>query len=294
MPTALLLWHHGEIDAFVAIGRHLHRRQLPVPRIYRYDHFSGWVFMEDVGDAHLQAVVLEKNAPGFTRGIYCKVLDILLRFSSAGIEGFDVSWTCQTASYDKPLILEKECAYFVNSFLRGYLGLDYAADEFESCFSRLADGALEGATCGLMHRDFQSRNILIFHGEPRIIDFQGARPGPVQYDMASLLIDPYVDLAPSLQDELVDYVVDKLSGKTLFEPKRFRKCYDYCKITRNLQMLGAFGYLSRVKGKRFFEQYIPPALKSLKRNLAEIDVSEISGFRKVVDSLDIGVNKCKR
>ena len=79
-------------------------------------------------------------------------------------------------------------------------------------FERLADGALTGAVTGLMHRDFQSRNIMLRGKDPFIIDFQGARKGPIQYDLASLLIDPYVGLSESLQEELFEYALDRLLG----------------------------------------------------------------------------------
>ncbi len=52
--------------------------------------------------------------------------------------------------------------------------------------------------------------------------------------------------------------------------------YRYCSITRNLQMLGAFGYLSRVKGKKQFEKYIPEAAHTLENNLSSL--SKDTGF----------------
>ncbi|MGD9090401.1 MAG: hypothetical protein PVI38_18060, partial [Desulfobacterales bacterium] len=49
----------------------------------------------------------------------------------------------------------------------------------------------------------------------------------------------------------------------------FRRCYRYCCLTRNLQMLGAFGFLTRVKQKPYFEKYIPPAVRTLTANLKQ-------------------------
>ena len=49
----------------------------------------------------------------------------------------------------------------------------------------------------LVHRDFQSQNILIHDGQAHLIDFQGLRPGLAHYDLASLLYDPYVRLSPA-------------------------------------------------------------------------------------------------
>jgi aminoglycoside/choline kinase family phosphotransferase len=217
--------------------------------------------------------------------LYRPVLDTLIRFSAAGMDGFDTGWTCQSAAYDRALILERECAYFVDAFLKGYLGLDVSTGDLKSGFEKLAEGALAGAFIGLMHRDFQSRNILIQKGTPRIIDFQGARVGPIQYDMASLLIDPYTDLSEQIQETLYTYTVSRLSDTGPFDADAFRRCYEFCRITRNLQMLGAFGYLSRAKEKRQFEQYIPTALNTLKKNLVKLNLPETSNLLDMVNNL---------
>jgi aminoglycoside/choline kinase family phosphotransferase len=219
--------------------------------------------------------------------VVLSVIDILVRFSTTGMEGFDPVWTCQSVAYDRTLILERECTYFVEAFLKGYLGLEITVAEFETCFEKLSQGALEGAFYGLMHRDFQSRNLLMHQGRPRIIDFQGARKGPIQYDLASLLIDPYVKLPEPLQEDLFGYTLSRLSETHRFQTNDFRSCYEFCRITRNLQMLGAFAHLTRIKGKQQFEQYIPAAVKTLRRNLSRLDLPELGRLRKTVDNLNL-------
>ena len=74
-----------------------------------------------------------------------------------------------------------------------------------------------------IHRDFQSRNIMILGDRHYLIDFQGARKGPIQYDLASLLIDPYVELPDTIQTILRDYCMEALSKKTTVEPDEFRR-----------------------------------------------------------------------
>ena len=92
--------------------------------------------------------------------------------------------------------------------------------------------------------------------------------GPIQYDLASLLIDPYVEVPTFVQADLLDYSIEALSAATELDSDKFRSCYHYCRLTRNLQILGAFAYLGRVKGKRQFENYIPAAVRSLRSTLA--------------------------
>jgi len=115
-----------------------------------------------------------------------------------------------------------------------------------------------------MHRDMQSRNIMIGNNNDiYFIDFQGARSGPLQYDLASLLIDPYVNLEDQIKDKLLQYAMGKLKLNNK-ESQNFSKCYQYCCLTRNMQFLGAFSFLSQTKKKKKFEQYIPASIKSLK------------------------------
>jgi dTDP-glucose pyrophosphorylase len=111
----------SEVDSFVWLGEHLFRQGVSVPRIYFHDTFSGLVFLEDLGDEHLQQAVKSTDDPRAVVRLYRAVIDQVIRMSRRGAEKFDPSWAYQTAAYDKILILEKECRYFQQAFLNGYL-----------------------------------------------------------------------------------------------------------------------------------------------------------------------------
>ena len=117
------------------------------------------------------------------------------------------------------------------------------------------------------------------------IDFQGGRIGPIQYDLASLLIDPYVALPFPMQVQLLNYCIVRLSPLIRFKKNNFRTCFKFCSITRNLQILGAFGYLSRIKQKTYFEKYIPTALTTLKHNLFSLEGLEFPGLKRIVEKI---------
>lgn len=273
----------SEVDAFIAIGNHLKTQGVRVPEIFGYDDFSGFVFLEDLGDIHLQDVIKTANSLDITLDCYQSVIDQLIHMSISGIKGFDPAWTYQSTHYDRSLILERECRYFVDAFLNGWLQMETRYDDLAAEFNLLADGVLSNAVMGFMHRDFQSRNIMIHNDLSYLIDFQGARIGPIQYDLASLLIDPYVQLPKEIQSSLLEYAMEKISEATGIKQKRCLLGYRHCAVTRNLQMLGAFGYLSRVKGKPHFSQYIPAAVTSLDRNLNLLGNAPVDELRHVVD-----------
>lgn len=275
----------GEADAFVNIGRHLYRRGLPVPRIIREDSVAGLVFLEDLGDHHLQTWVASLSSPNEVFALYRQIIDLLIQVWVKGGDGFDPAWTWQTARYDRGVIVEKECRYFIEAFVQRYCGRAVAFERIKTESHRLADGILTAKAGGFMHRDFQSRNILITSGQPRIIDFQGGRLGPVQYDLASLLIDPYVALSTEMREALLSHFIDRYRDLTGEPREAIEAVYHLCALARNLQILGAFGFLVKEKNKAYFADYIPNALEGLRINLANVKTHAFPELQGIAASL---------
>ena len=119
-----------------------------------------------------------------------------------------------------------------------------------------------------------------------MIDWQGARLGPLQYDLASLLIDPYVGLTKDEQMVLYDYYLRVLEKYLPKISPSFTEHYPYLAIQRNLQILGAFSYLSKIQGKKRFLSYVSPALRSLQGLLEELDDSEVYPLRELVRKIN--------
>lgn len=279
--------HVTEMDSFISIGSHLQSKNIPVPRIKIHDRFSGIILLEDLGETHLQDLICNAPPSDIIKW-YRRVCRLLIRFSIEGKEDFCPDWTFQTPSYSKALILEKECRYFVDAFLNQYLNTTTSFDHFINEFNFIADNALANAFYGLMHRDMQSRNIMIRDGQIFFIDFQSARTGPLQYDLASLLIDPYVNLEEDIREALLNYCALELQTRTGFETDKFIQGYRYCALTRNLQILGAFSHLSLNRGKTYFQQYIPVALQNLKNNLAQINTPETDKLHSYIRKIKHG------
>jgi len=281
-----------EVDSFIKIGRHLKSMGLPVPDIYHAERFSGVIYLEDLGDIHLQSVVKNETDQDSIASLYRNVIGHVIQMSAKGAVAFDNSFTYQTPEYDKRLILEKECQYFVDSFLCNYLEMDVSYTDLSDGFEFIADHALADSLTGFMHRDLQSRNIMILKDKVFLIDFQGGRIGPIQYDLASLLTDPYVNLAKSLQDQLLVYGFKKITEikPEVIDENKFLASYHYCALSRIMQSLGAFGYLTTVKSKPFFEQFIPIALSNL---LDRIEMMPSDPLQLLTDTVKTALNKLK-
>jgi len=281
-----------EADAFVNIGRHLYRQGIPVPGIYFYDRFAGLVFMEDLGDIHLFDLVSEMEGNDTELiAIYKKIIEFACIMWITGYNGFDRSWAYQTQTYDQSVIIERECKYFFSAFINGHLEMSIDTTLLEDEFRHLAARILENRIIGFMHRDLQSANIMIKDNRPFFIDFQAGRAGPIQYDMASLLADPYVCIPGSLlakaEDELMEHAMERLSKKSGFSRTRFIKGYQYCRISRLLQALGAFGFLFRVKKKARFAKHMPAAMANLLESIHRVSDPNLSGLARVAEKAAI-------
>jgi aminoglycoside/choline kinase family phosphotransferase len=275
-PTAVLLFHPspagGEVnenDSYYHLGRHLKAQGVPVPEIYAYCREEFWILMEDLGDISLEAVIKRQPQESQVRHWYRQALELLVNLQIKGREGFDSAWCFDTPVLQRPFLWERECGYFVRAFLNNYMRLKTTMEDLAPDFERLLTGALPPGPNYFLHRDYQSRNLFITSGRLRIIDFQGGRLGPLGYDLASLLIDPYVNLSLTWQQELLDYYLNFLSTRLEVDPTAFREQFFHLALCRNLQMLGAYGYLIKVKGKDQFARYIPTALQGLRQRLAE-------------------------
>jgi aminoglycoside/choline kinase family phosphotransferase len=271
-----------ENDSFLYIAGHLKAKGAPVPEIYHHDKERGWFLVEDLGDHHLQTEVM--GIAGDRKRLiktYQKVIDTLIHIQVEGREGFDLART-HNAPYDQAFMLAWESGYFHFAFLQGYLGLEVPDDELREELEGLAQRAAGAAGGYFLYRDFQSRNIMVMNEKLGLLDFQGARLGPLQYDLASLLLDPYVELGEVVQEELLAYYLGRIQGLITLDPQEFREVYPFVALHRTMQILGAFAFLSKGRGREYFRQYIPPAVKNLRALLGDQLFAPYKKLRRVV------------
>ncbi|MBW2079121.1 MAG: phosphotransferase [Deltaproteobacteria bacterium] len=269
--------------SYLKIGEHLLSKGIPVARIFRYNLEHGWFIMEDLGKVNLQEMALNS---GNRMDIYKRVLELLVKLQIEGREDFNPEWCFHTRCYDRFLMEKHESEYFLTYFLKGLLGMEVDLAALKSTFTHLSQKASLADNDFFLHRDFQSRNLIIRGDKIGIVDWQGGRLGPLQYDLASLLIDPYVGLTTEekilLYERYITLIEKRLSGIS----GSFIRYYPYLAIQRNLQILGAFSYLGNVQGKKWFLGYIPPALESLEGLLEERDDPELHQLKTLIKKIN--------
>ena len=256
----------GENAAYVRLARHLQARGVRVPRVLGVHGPRGWVLLEDLGDRSLYAAAREPPPEGLA-SLYGPVLALLARFQVLGARGYDPAVGLVREPYGPRVMVEEEGLYFAREFLRGVLGLN-APPGLRADLERLAALGAAAPAGHLLHRDFQSRNILLAPGGPAVIDFQSARPGPLAYDAAALILDPYVGLPPGVRAGLLARYLGELSALGV-EPEGFDDAWFALGAFRLLQALGAFGKLGGRMGKPGFLEHAGTALDHLSGHLGE-------------------------
>lgn len=279
-PLILLVGpDRAENAAWARINRHLSAAGVRVPEIAAEDQERGWIVMEDLGDVNLLSHL---RAGRDVREAYAEVLDLLLRMQVVGAKGFALETGFAAEPYGPKTMVEEEGKYFLREFAEGVLGLTFDRAAIESEFVEMAAEAAKAPANYLLHRDFQSRNIHLAAGRWAVIDFQGARPGPLAYDAAALILDPYAALPPQTADELLARYVT--IGRDVYgvDVEAFLRSWPLIASFRLMQALGAYGKLGHRFGKPGFLEHSGAALKNLYRALADPSCSKFKALADLV------------
>ncbi len=249
---------------YVEIGAFLEGSGVRVPKMFVHEAEEGRIWMEDLGELDLWSFRGEPWA--VRKRLYEAALREAHRLHyAARANPGEAARLLLQPGFDSQLYHWEQDYFFTHCASR-HLGLETGV--LEPARARLHDIALElaGMPRSLVHRDFQSQNIVVHNGEPCLIDFQGMRHGLPQYDLASLLLDPYTDLLDSERDELLDFYCYTLEGMAAAEAvTEFKRIYHLCAAQRLMQALGAYGFLGYEKGRTHFLSHIPIALARLSR-----------------------------
>ena len=280
--------HPPENRAWLGLARHLGALGLPVAQVVAVDPEGGRFLMEDLGRTSLQQAALAAgdDQEALTR-LYEPVLALLALMQASAGHDLDTSLCFDGPRLDGQFLFAREAGYFLTQFVTGACGLAPETwpanllDELRE-LSRLAGRARPD---GFVHRDFQSRNIIHQDGRVGLVDFQGGRLGPAQYDLASLVNDPYVDLPWELRQRLLERYLAIRAPLGGLDPARFRAGWPYVALSRIMQALGAYAFLSREKGKTHFAAYAAPALATLRRLAAAPELASFPALGRLLEMI---------
>ena len=256
---------------YVQIAQFLDAHGIRVPRIYFHDPAEGLIWIEDLGERDLYGY--RDDSWLVRRAFYESTLDQIVKLHSLP-ESVCVEMKEHLPAEFNSTLYRWEQKYFFRNSLGRYFSVSESKRKELAALPSLREIAKHLASLPrvLVHRDFQSQNIIIQNGQANLIDFQGMRPGLAEYDLASLLYDPYVELTQAERGELIAYYRRRqLENGVTIDDGDFDFKLRLCAMQRLMQALGAYGFLGLVKGHKHFLEYIPNALRSLRTVVSKID-----------------------
>lgn len=253
-----------ENNAFIEFAKHFTKKRLATPEIIAVDDQMHMYIQTDFGDQSLFDIIKEEGYTERVKRLYKKTFEQLAKLQVTGGEGLDYSNCIATKSFDKQAIYA-DLLYFLFYFVRA-LDLPYDKNLLFNDFDLLSSYLMQEEAKYFMHRDCQSRNVMVKDEETYFIDFQGGMQGALQYDAASMLWQARAALPHEWKEELVNYYfeqVNALLGNRL-DKNDFLDSYDGFVLIRMLQTLGAYGFRGLFERKQHFIASIPYALKQLR------------------------------
>ena len=267
---------------YVEIAEFLAEHRIHAPKIHYHDPEEGLIWIEDLGKRDLFSYRNESWL--VRRAFYESALDEIVKLHCLLEEARSAIQKNLPAAFDAALYCWEQ-NYFFENCLGRYFGVEEngLSELTELPVLREMAERLGNRPRVLVHRDFQSQNIIVRNAQAHLIDFQGMRPGLAEYDLASLLFDPYVTFSRVECEELLAAYEAKRNAALSPVSPQFREIFHLCGIQRLMQALGAYGFLGLVKGNKTFLNHIPAAITSLRSIVGEID--DLRKLQSVLDGV---------
>lgn len=293
---------HGMNLPFLVVQKHLASANVDVPAVLDVDPAKGFVLLEDLGDVTLLRRLQEVSSDDVERHLYERVIDSLISLQidaspgaldakgtrKADIDAFKLRFDHEKLMWEVNFAIE----HFYQTYLKRVIR-DSDLKTMREGFSEICTYLAEQPTV-LTHRDFHSRNVMVTPGvgqgasgkavEDRLvmIDFQDARMGPAQYDLASLLKDSYYQLEEAQIQKLIDYYIvrwEALTGARL-DRGHFHYVFDLMSVQRNFKAIGSFASFLNRRSNATYLKYIGNTFENIRRTL--LKYPQYSGLREVL------------
>lgn len=263
-----------ENEAFFHFAKEMKSHNINVPTVYAISEDRRTYLQEDLGNVSLYTYLNSRKSNGIDvaepmRELYKKAIDELINMQFV-CRDIDFSKSYPRPRFDRQA-LQWDLNYFKYYFLRLF-HIQFDEQLLERDYNTLIDFLLDEDCDFFMFRDYQSRNIMLYDDKLYFIDFQGARQGAAEYDLASLLYSSKSDVPDAMRRELLDYYIScrKERSGDAFDPEAFRSKYYGYVLARMLQAMGAYGFRGIIEKKEHFVKSIPFAVNNLRVILSSI------------------------
>ncbi len=270
----LMVWEPFVDDdnyPFLSVQRHFLKAGISVPRVVEKSPSEGLVLLEDLGDLTLERKFWESQNPEIIVPYYEATLDEVAKIhykasrEKSGCTAFKVAFDTEKLLW--------EMNYGRTHLIEGISGIKPTSAEDKALadtFLKICE-TLDREPRYIAHRDYHSRNVMIKFGNVRVIDFQDARMGAIQYDLVSLLKDTYVNLDESITNRLLNFYLEKRIeyGEAPVNRDHFDHIYEVQSIQRCFKACGSFASFYQLRKDTRYLKYLKPTLQRVKHSLSK-------------------------
>lgn len=254
---------------FLSVLNHFAKNSIRVPRVIGMDERLGLVLLEDLGDLTLERKFWESQNQEASLSFYKQAVDELVKIHfhstldrsecTAFHIRFDVEKFLWEMKYGQDNLLSGVCKFQFSEKLNA---------DLTSVFIDICE-RLDREPKFIAHRDYHSRNLMIKLNEMRVIDFQDARLGPIQYDLVSLLRDSYVNLNDQMCHILTEDYLQKANSflPDDFSREHFDRIYELQTIQRCFKACGSFSSFYNHRNDTRYLKYISHTLRKVLKSL---------------------------
>ncbi len=282
----LMLWEPFDPSTypFLSVQKHFAKHDVKVPYVVDQEAELGVLLLEDLGDLTLERCFWRIQDQQLVIPFYKQALDEVVKIHFRCSNDFQNSCTAFQVSFDKEKLLW-EMNYGKVHLLEKLVKMNLSDKDFnhlEFVFEDICT-KLDKEPKYICHRDYHSRNLMYHKKEIRVIDFQDARLGPVQYDLVSLFHDSYVSLKPEIIEILIKYYFHQASGlykKSLPRVDEFQYIFQLQTIQRCFKACGSFASFYNQGGDQRYLKYIHKTIRRIYKILENFP--EYAHFREVL------------
>jgi len=237
----------SEIDKFLKFNNLYKKNHINVPEIYDVLE-KRIIVVQDLGEVLLQKY-LKKSKLKQRFVILEKIKDVITR-----LQTIDINNTDFLLDYDR---LKFEMEFFINNFYlklksdKKHIDRELMKNELFEIINKI------NITDKFAHRDFHTRNIIVFNDEFYLIDYQDSLRANKYYDYVSFIFDSYFEF-----DRYRDYFIKLIERDFEFDEELFY----LTALQRNIKALGSFGYQIYVRNNKKYLMYLNRTIRNIINN----------------------------
>ncbi len=286
----LMIWDPFIDDGnypFTSVLNHFKKHKVQVPDIKASSPEKGLILLEDLGDLTLERKFWESQKQSLVLPFYFQAIDELIKIHYPSSEdksnctafkvAFDHAKLLWEMNYGREHLIEKLCKKSLSPTEKQ--ALDYS-------FSKIC-ALLDSEPKRICHRDYHSRNLMIKLGQMRVIDFQDARMGPIQYDLVSLLHDSYVQLSEESISAILKYYKLQASNYCIndLDTESFDYIFNIQMIQRCFKACGSFASFYNMRSDTRYLKYISSTINKVHTCIANLN--EFVEFKNMIQDFGL-------